>query len=209
LPAGLDRLLARQFSRPQGPIGRLFLGPLLNRIGARMMREAFDALDVRAGETVLDLGFGGGALADRLLASDAAVVGVDRSAAMVQRACRRHASAVAAGRARFLQGSAQALPLADASLDKAASVNALYFWPDLAAVMRELARVLKPGGRLVLGFQTEDAVRSWPGHVHGFFAWPDACVEKAVEDAGMPIASVRHGFDPRVRDFRTLVARKA
>jgi SAM-dependent methyltransferase len=94
-------------------------------------------------------------------------------------------------------------------MDKAASVNTLYFWADPDAVMAELARVLRPGGRLVLGFQTAEAVRAWPGHVHGFHAWDEAAVVAAAEAAGFRIQALEPGLDPRVRDYRTLVARRA
>jgi len=208
LPAGLDRFLARQFSHPEGLAGRLLLGPLLNHIGGQMMRDAFFALDVEPGEPCLDLGFGGGALVERMLKAGATVTGVDRSAAMVARAQARFAQGMASGRACFLEASADALPLPDRSVQKAASVNALYFWPDLLVVMRELARVVQPGGRLVLGFQTAAAVRSWPGHVHGFHAFEDAEISHAVSEAGFVLLDVRPGFHPAVRDYRTLIARR-
>jgi SAM-dependent methyltransferase len=94
-------------------------------------------------------------------------------------------------------------------MDKAASVNALYFWPVLGPVMGELSRVLKPGGRLVLGFQTAEAVRAWPGHVHGFRAWEEAEICTALQRAGFVVVEMQAGHAARVRDYRTLIARKA
>lgn len=184
----LDRFLAGQFARPHGPAGRLLLGPLLDRIGAPMMEGAFRALDVRSGERVLDLGFGGGLLVRRLLAAHARVVGVDRSAAMVARARRRHLDAIREGRALFLEGDARALPLGDSAVAKAASANVIYFWPELAPVFAELRRVMVPGGRLVLAFQTPDQVRAWPGHVHGFVAHEVTDVADALGAAGFRVS---------------------
>lgn len=168
-----------------------------------MMADALAALEPAPGEAVLDLGLGGGWLSARLLAHGCEVVGVDPSAAVLRRARAR----MPAG--RFLRGRAEALPLPDASLDKAASVNALYFWPDLGAPTAELARVLKPGGRLVLGFQTADSVRAWPGHVHGFTAWETAEVTRALSAGGFRMVETRPGRNWRVRDYLTLVALRA
>lgn len=173
------------------------------------MEAAFRALEVRAGDRVLDLGFGGGALVARLLAAGALVEGVDRSEAMVARAQRRHRVAVREGRARFQLGSADALPLSDRSVDCAASVNTLYFWPDLVPPILELARVLAPGGRLVLCYQVADAVRDWPGHVHGFTAHADGCVDEALSGAGFRLQGEHRGEDRRVGRWRTVAAVRA
>lgn len=200
----IRRFLAEQFARPQGAAGRFLVAPLLDWIGAPMMDAAFAALEPRSGERILDLGVGGGALSRGLARAGVAVTGVDPSEVVLDGARRR------VGRAgTFLEGRGEAIPLPDAVLDKAASVNALYFWPALAPVMGELARVLRPGGRLVLGFQTAESVRAWPGHVHGLTAWDEGAIAAALEAAGFAIQSVRPGRSLRVGDFRTLVARKA
>jgi SAM-dependent methyltransferase len=69
------------------------------------------------------------------------------------RVARRHLRrAIAAGRARVDPGEAARIPHDDETFDKAFSVHTLYFWPDLAAGLRELRRVLRPGGELLLGF---------------------------------------------------------
>lgn len=200
----IRRFLAEQFARPHGAAGRFLVAPLLDWIGAPMMDAAFAALEPGAGEAILDLGVGGGALSRRLARAGVRVTGVDPSDVVLGGARQR------VGRAGiFLEGRGEAIPLPDAAMDKAASVNALYFWQALEPVMAELARVLKPGGRLVLGFQTAESVRAWPGHVHGLKAWDEAEIVRATDGAGLRVVSVRPGHSVRVGDFRTLVARKA
>lgn len=198
----IRRFLAEQFARPRGAAGRFVVAPLLDWVGAPMMAAAFAALEPRPRERILDLGVGGGALSRALAKTGVRVTGVDPSEVVLEGARRRIGD-----KGTFLQGRGEAIPLADASMDKAASVNALYFWTDLAPVFAELARVLTPGGRLVLGFQTAESVRAWPGHVHGLKAWDEAAIGAALEAAGFAILSVRPGQSVRVGDFRTLVAR--
>src|SRR3546814_16838938 len=84
---------------------------------------------------------------------------------MVQRASRRFRRH---GRLHLHRASAEALPLPDAAVDKACSVNNIYFWGDPAAAMAEFARVIRPGGRIAICFEPADVMRKWPGHEYGF-----------------------------------------
>ena len=147
-----------------------------------MNRLTVDQLEVGPSDDVLEIGFGGGALLRELLAATSGrVVGVDLSATMVERARRRFHSVA---RLELHQASVEALPLADASVDKACSVNSLYFWPDPEAGLRELARVIRPGGRLSLCFEPPEELRKWPGHRFGFRLFDEGEARRLMEDAG-------------------------
>ncbi|WP_246229064.1 class I SAM-dependent methyltransferase [Mycolicibacterium psychrotolerans] len=87
-----------------------------------------------------------------MLDRDVAVVhGVEMSETMLTEAKRRFSDPIARGRLRLYSGRMESLPLEDSALDAIISTNTIYFVPDLAAAMSELVRVLRPGGRLVLG----------------------------------------------------------
>ena len=101
------------------------------------------------------MGFGPGALIQALAAraTEGFVAGVDLSTVMLQQASRRNAEAIREGRVRLQLGSALALPFEDASFDKALSANSLPFWPDQEAGVKEMQRVLKPGGVIAIILQ--------------------------------------------------------
>ena len=145
------RCIARQLAHPKGPFG-LVIGHLMNWHNARMNAFAAGRLAPASTERVLEIGFGGGVLTRSLVRSGAFVAGIDRSRMMVAQAKRRFRNAVAQGHAVFLAGQVEALPFADASFDKVATVNTIYFWTSLDAGFREIHRVLIPGGRLIVGF---------------------------------------------------------
>jgi ubiquinone/menaquinone biosynthesis C-methylase UbiE len=174
----LRRFLARQFARPSGWVGERLIVPWLNRIAGPMNRMAFDLLAPREGERVLEAGFGGAALLAQLQRAGAVPVGIDVSQAAVRRG-RRRLSGV-----ELHQASVQRLPLAEASVDKAVSLNSLYFWSDPPAAFRELARVVRPGGLLLIGFEPPEELRKWPGHLHGFRLFEVAEVRALMAAAG-------------------------
>ena len=106
--------------------------------------------DLHAGETVLDLGSGGGIdvlLSARRVGPDGHVYGVDASADMLELA-RRNADQAGASNVEFLYGGIEDLPLPAESVDVVISNCVINLSPDKAAVFAEIARVLRPAGRL-------------------------------------------------------------
>jgi SAM-dependent methyltransferase len=151
------------------------------------------------GETVLDLGSGPGLdalLAARQVGPTGRVIGVDMTPEMLERA-RATAARAGAAHVEFREGRLEALPVEDASVDAVTSNCVINLVPDKAAVFREVARVLRPGGRaviadIVLERPLPDAVASdvlaWCGCVSGAALRRDYF--RLVEEAGLRDISV-------------------
>ncbi len=163
--------LAAQLARPRGLIGRQ-VSREMARTNAEMINGAISLLDVQPGHGVAEIGFGTPGsittLAD--LAAPGVVIGIDHSPLAVRSARRRLKAHIASGRIRVLQASAEELPLEDASVERVLAINTLTYWHDLDAGVRELHRVLKDAGRLVIGVRApQDLERlgiSGPGIKH-------------------------------------------
>jgi SAM-dependent methyltransferase len=109
-------------------------------------------LKLQPGETVLDLGSGGGIdvfLAARRVGASGRVIGVDMTPEMLQKA-RETAVKLGLTQVEFREGRLENLPVVASSIDAVTSNCVINLVPDKAAVFREVARVLKPGGRLVI-----------------------------------------------------------
>jgi SAM-dependent methyltransferase len=108
-------------------------------------RTASELAGVRAGDVVVDIGCGPGGATRRAAKRGATVVGVDPAPVML-----RVARSLTRSRAvRFIEGSAEALPLPDDFATVIWTIASVHHWRDLDASLREVRRVLQPGGRFV------------------------------------------------------------
>ncbi len=109
-------------------------------------------LALQPGETVVDLGSGAGIdvfLAADRVGSTGRVIGVDMTPEMLERA-RRNAARAGITNAEFREGRLENLPVASGTVDAITSNCVINLVPDKAVVFREIARILKPGGRIVI-----------------------------------------------------------
>ena len=176
--------LSRQLGRPRGWFGRRFMAKALNRGNRRLLDDAVEALAPASGERIVDVGFGGGHALDliRERVAPARPAGVDISTVMIEQ-----------GRARWGDGvdlhlaDVAAMPLPDGSVDGLLSVNTIYFWLDPAAALREIHRVLRPGGRLVLGVQRKAFLLLSPVSWFGFRLYSTRQLEQLLRAAGFEV----------------------
>jgi len=154
------------------------LGDALHPGGEALTERLTRALSVGPGDVVLDVGSGLGTSALVIArAAGCAVIGADLSAANVERATARAAEAGLASRIRFLVGDAEALPLSDASVDGVVSECSLCLVPDKRAAVQEIARVVRPGGRVAISDVTATSA-ALPPELRTLSAWT-ACLADA------------------------------
>lgn len=149
----VDGPIDSPFAHPRGRLGRL-AGRFMAFVNAQ--HEVVDLLEVRPGDRVLEVGYGPGVLVNLLAARTGAAVidGVDPSADMRDQALRRNRREAGGGRVRLGVGTAEDTGLPEATADRVVSVNNVALWPDLEAGVRELRRVVRPGGTVLLAWHS-------------------------------------------------------
>ncbi len=193
----IRRIIAKQLARPSGLIGRIFTARWLNKANAKMNDLTLEQLAIAPGDRVLEIGFGGGDLLEKVLNTDQAelVVGLDRSEDMVRTATRRFRSYIKNSKLKLHCGDVEALPFRDAAFTKLCSVNTIYFWRDPAKGLAECRRVLKRDGRLLLCFNSREDLARWPIHKHGFRLYELAEIETLLQAANFSPIDVASAND--------------
>lgn len=146
-----ERKRANQCQKPAGLLGRFVLWNMNSRHG-KVTDWGLSHVSVDKLATVLDVGCGGGKTISKLaaMASEGKVFGVDHSPDSVNMARKTNKELIASGRAEIQEGSVSHLPFANDMFDVITAVETHFWWPDLQSDMREVSRVLKPGGMMVI-----------------------------------------------------------
>jgi ubiquinone/menaquinone biosynthesis C-methylase UbiE len=148
-------------------------------------RLAAELLDVQPADRVLEIGFGPGKLIQRLArrATQGLVAGIDLSAVMVRQATRRNRPFIRQGHVALYQGAVSHLPFPDQQFTKACAVNSFQFWPRPEDDLREVRRVLRDGGLLLLCLRQHDPTARIQ-LVPGFTVQEIAAIQELVRRAG-------------------------
>jgi len=143
--------LLDQCRKPTGWLGRLFLW-IMNLRHSKLTEWGLEQVSVRKGDAILDVGCGGGRTVRKLaaIAAEGKVYGIDHSEQSVAAARKTNRQGIAQGRVEIRQASVSGLPFSDDLFDLVTAVETHYFWPDLPGDMREVQRVLKLGGTLII-----------------------------------------------------------
>jgi arsenite methyltransferase len=203
--------VARQLGHPQGLAGRL-VGAGLRRGNAKTVSAAVRAAELCPGDTAADVGFGGALGLSLLLdqvGPEGKVHGVEVSAEMLAAARRRFGSELSTGRLTLHTAPMTSLPLADASLNALVTTNTVYFIDDLAPAFAEIARVMTPGRRAVIGIGDPDQMAKMPFVAHGFRIRSIDELTTTAEAAGLTLVDHQHSGDGPRRTHLLAFSRSA
>lgn len=150
-PAPRTRITDSQCKRPRGFLGRFVLWNM-NARHSRVTDWGLSHVTLRSTDVVLDVGCGGGRTVAKLaaIAPQGKVYGVDYSAESVAMARKVNRRAIETGRVEIREGPVSQLPFSDGMFDVVTAVETHFWWPDLPNDMREVFRVVKPGGTVVV-----------------------------------------------------------
>lgn len=148
--SGADKLIG-QCRKPSGLLGRLMLWEM-NRHHSKLTDWGLSHVRIKKTDTILDVGCGGGRTISKLaeMASDGKVHGIDYSEESVTAAHRNNTRWIDIGRVRIREGTVSRLEFPDNTFDLVTAIETHLFWPDLLNDFREILRVLRPGGTLLI-----------------------------------------------------------
>ena len=180
--------MAAQLRRPHGFMARK-VAQRMNNSNRPLYDGAWKALDLRDGMRVLEIGFGNGLFFPELAqqAKDLTLHGLDFSAEMVQQATANNDALITNGALSLTHGASDRMPFADATFDRVFCINVVYFWDDPAAHLREVRRVLRPGGTFTAVLRRKTSMENLPFAAHGFTMY---------EQADWEVVLQRNGFAP-------------
>ena len=150
-PVASVRISTNQCQKPSGWLGQLIVWNLNSR-HSKVTDWGLSHITVKPQDTILDVGCGGGKTVSKMaaIATQGKVFGLDYSDVSVAVAKKLNARWIQMGRVEIQEGSVSALPFAADTFDLITAIETHFWWPDLPGGMREILRVLKPGGTLAI-----------------------------------------------------------
>ncbi len=172
----------------------------LNKHNEKMNHFAVERLDIQPTDKVLDIGFGGGVTIEEMLKTidTGKIYGIDFSQVMVEQAKQKFKPEIESDKVSIEFGDVKQLPFTESTFNKICTVNTIYFWDEPLANLKEIKRVLKSDGKLVIGIRSADKMKELPVTRYNFRLYDPEAVKDLLVEAGFTNISI----DRRDRDLR-------
>jgi ubiquinone/menaquinone biosynthesis C-methylase UbiE len=141
----------KQIRKPTGLLGSL-MARAMNLSHSKLTNWGLSHIQINNDYTILDVGCGGGRTVNKLakIANMGKVYGIDYSDESVRVSRKRNKKFIKGGRVHIQKGNVSSLPYSDDYFELITGIESYYYWPDLGHDMKEILRVLKPGGTLII-----------------------------------------------------------
>jgi ubiquinone/menaquinone biosynthesis C-methylase UbiE len=186
---GIEKLATErkktQFELPRGLIGRITL-MFMNRGHKSIYNSVAKALELQAEDDLLEVACGNGHFIKNYASHVHNVAGLDLSELCIKLATKKNKKRVVAGSAEFVQGEATQLPWEDNKFGVATSMGSFMMFPKPLESLKEMCRVLRPGGRVVvcIEWNAEDGKdHSKDVEKYGVQLWTENDIRNMLKDA--------------------------
>jgi ubiquinone/menaquinone biosynthesis C-methylase UbiE len=184
---------SKQARKPTGLFGRLIMSQVFDRGNVILNDFMKELLTLQKDDHVLEIGFGTGKLINEMArqTSQGLIEGIDLSSTMVDMAKKRNRKYIAQGRVKITLGDFDKAEYRDDDFDKVCCANTIYFWPDAEYSARKIQRILRPGGKLVLGFEDKAELEKRPLDPAVFNMYDQHEVEQLLTSVGFSDVEIK------------------
>lgn len=184
------KYIAKQFKNPTGFGGKIATS-IMDRQNWRLYQSVIDNIDIQKTDTIFDIGFGNGNLIQKLLKENPKkVYGIELSPDMISLVSNKNRKAIEEGILQLILGNVQNMPLEDSSIDKAYTINTVYFWQDIDKGFSEIKRVLKPNGVFLNVLYLKEFLDKLPMTQYGYSKYTAGQLEKMAIENGLKIENI-------------------
>ncbi len=158
------KYFSKQARKPTGLFGRLYMSRVFEKGNAELNALVYDSLAIKGNDHILEIGFGTGALINKIAGhlNNGIIEGVDFSKSMVAIAQKKNKKFINSGKVKIYSGDFNEIRFEDSSFDAVFSVNTIYFWKNPELTISKICRLLKPGGKVVIGFHGKSEMGKMP-----------------------------------------------
>ena len=186
----LNTYISKQFADPKG-FGGGIVSLVMNRQNRPLYDETIRLLSLSDSDSVLDIGCGNGFVLNLLAQRhNATFSGIDPSKEIIEAAERRNHKYVKSKKMSFTCQDVSSLSFPDESFSNVYTINTVYFWGDLETPMREIWRVLKPGGCFINMLYTNETLSRFSHTQFGYTRYMAEDLLAAGENAGFSVKAV-------------------
>lgn len=180
-----NKKFAKQLRRPHGKLAN-YVGEQMN-LGNRDLYEfMLKKIKIENGERILEIGYGNGHFYKEIYeqSPDAEISGIDLSQTMHVEATHTNAELIKSGKLDLHHGSSDRIPYEDNIFDKVFCLNVVYFWDKPQDHLKEVLRVLKPGGTFYSGNRTKETMKQMPFTQYNFSMYDPEDWESMIKQNG-------------------------
>lgn len=177
--------LATQLRKPEGKAGKK-VGEQMNKGNKHICLNSYKTLLPQSNSLIVEIGMGNGLFIKDLLslADNLQYIGLDFSQTMIDEAIIVNGELIDEKKVSFINGSIENLPFDDDSIDYITTTNTVYFWPNLQENAKEIYRVLKPNGKVLIGYRSKELMDKIELTKYGFNKYTKTEIEDLLKDTG-------------------------
>ncbi|MCP3922299.1 MAG: class I SAM-dependent methyltransferase [Desulfobacterales bacterium] len=155
---------SKQARKPSGLFGRFFMKKLFEKGNMELNSHVYETLAFGKNDNILEIGFGPGLFMKKIADSltDGFIEGVDFSETMVNIAKKRNRSHIKTGKVKIQSGDFNNVSYAANSFERVFTVNTIYFWQNPSETASKIFEILKPGGKVVVGYHSKEDMENSP-----------------------------------------------
>lgn len=189
--------IAQQLRKPTGSFASN-VGQKMNLVNKPLYDLTYDVIELEENDHILEIGFGTGKFFEKLFDQNVKinVWGLDYSEEMIEMASEAKEEFISNENLNLKLGNSNSIPFADQTFDKVFCNMVIYFWDEPDEHLKEIRRVLKPGGHFYSGLRTRESMLVFPFVEHGFNLYTADEWKEILNQNGFRIQETHKRFDP-------------